>query len=468
MGDGSSPERKFLEKLGVGDDLLTLFDTAKTIAGVVSTVYAGYGYVVAAYGLAESILQKLGVLEPEKSQLALFQEHVDRLFAKIYDKLESLTDLVNATNVENNRRTIAQELGSARAALGSIVVKLKNGEGLGEQRDISLHDSLAALETLDQSVFWHRPYFDGWVYRNSWVGALPPPHGGSVFDYRFILPAYLEAINLRIVILGLSRIEYRSQSGSLNPLADKLLSIHDKILEAIVPLRPPSEEEIAPRYAERVGSSSSRNEPWSYVPSDQLIDLHRWELQRAIWDVRGRWYGAVELYSAMDGTEAYPAEPFPAPPEPPSYATYAITAGPDLSPNSPPRGSIVNEEAYKKAKQNYDIARTRYESSFRDAYDRFLVKHAVRTLKRRKEVYRAVGLPAIWQMAGSVKQLAGEPPPEGSHFGLWSLREASDVVHGAARGSLRNQLGSGVSVRSLAAALGSAAPVVSLRRLFES
>ena len=58
----------------------------------------------------------------------------------------------------------------------------------------------------------------------------------------------------------------------------------------------------------------------------------------------------------------------------------------------------------------------------------FVRMHAVRTLRRWKSVYNAIGLPAVWRIVNHLRQLAGEAPV-GSDLSAYSLRELCAEVY---------------------------------------
>jgi len=80
-----------------------------------------------------------------------------------------------------------------------------------------------------------------------------------------------------------------------------------------------------------------------------------------------------------------------------------------------------------------------------DWFIRFFGKYRLRTLKKKKEVYAGIGLPAVWKTINHLRTLVGDAQQQ-PNFANTSLREAFAVL-----GYPNNPLlGNKVSIRALA------------------
>jgi len=64
-----------------------------------------------------------------------------------------------------------------------------------------------------------------------------------VFDHRFTLPAYLEAVALRLIVLGVATPAFSSERQAqeeLDGMIARLQTIHDKIIANIVSIKRPA------------------------------------------------------------------------------------------------------------------------------------------------------------------------------------------------------------------------------------
>jgi len=104
------------------------------------------------------------------------------------------------------------------------------------------------------------------------------------------------------------------------------------------------------------------------------------------------------------------------------------------------------------------------------AYTRFFAKYLLRCLARGKEVYRGIGLPAVWQTINKLKAMVGDPLL-GPSFGDWSLKEVYNLLGQVVEGP---KLIPYLSVNDLAVFLQNTTPTfsfgsgpISLRQMLE-
>lgn len=103
-------------------------------------------------------------------------------------------------------------------------------------------------------------------------------------------------------------------------------------------------------------------------------------------------------------------------------------------------------------------------------YTRFFAKYLLRCLARGKEVYRGIGLPAVWRTINKLKAMVGDPLL-GPSFGDWSLKEVYNLLGQVVEGP---QLIPSLSVKDLAVFLQNTTPTfsfgsgpISLRQMLE-
>jgi hypothetical protein len=175
-----------------------------------------------------------------------------------------------------------------------------SGATVGFQVGAVLFNSSLEVETLGDISFYLRPFFPAAAYSDPWSGRIDPPAfphstGSSiVFDYRLTLPAYLEAIAIRITILTVLVPNFRESDRAelRDNMANRLEDLYERIRDGIVPLRKPTVQEII---------------------STRVFDANDAMLRRiepSPWDKVERLYGAVERYSAVSVVDQYHSDRF--------------------------------------------------------------------------------------------------------------------------------------------------------------
>ena len=135
---------------------------------------------------------------------------------------------------------------------------------------------------------------------------------------------------------------------------------------------------------------------------------------RRIWDVNGRPFGAVNIYSGASAVGGY---------------------------------SKFDQSLQNAADVNDTVGLLK-----------FYAKYLVRTIGRSKEVYRQIGLPAAWRVVNNLRALAGDPPLPGPDFGDWSLREMFTLIGGGNTPILGGQQFAPLTARNLLGMFKSAPP----------
>jgi hypothetical protein len=410
------------ELAGIGDANKSAVNVFGALAGTIAD-FAGAATAVA------QVVQLIEQWSGTQTDLDSIKNAVNTEYARLREDQKAKDIGDRLTNLDNQT---AFAKGVADGLAADVAANLSVGE-----RNQRIEECFHALEALSGDA-WNG-VFDDQVYWNDWPdfadiagqgGELytdfgygyskwssddlaPDPDGDArVFSYTYILPAYLRVVAL---ILGeIIALESPPQlwQEPLHEAAQKLQSVHDTILERI--------ENLAPA-------------PWSGPRTSRSDPL---EGQFA-------WTG-FDLYQAMQWFE-FAGAPLP-------YVGAALTGVTPLyhqfEPGNPDVavagvqiefGAVDRFSGYSSV-ASWIVDKTKadgsilgpYEGpppdpvppSFYDPYRKF----QIRLIKRRLDVYRGVGLPAVREAITKVSRLISDPPPLAPNPGDWSLREVSDYV----------------------------------------
>lgn len=260
-------------------------DLASSLVGAISSAW---GYV----NTAKTVLTTLGVLS-QADPVAEMRKEIDQLW-------KQFQGVVAALDADSTMRDVANQLSSARAELQNLTELAPDDpatvgldsvwDGL---RPLVLDGSARAVIALGSPAYWERVFIPELLYQK-WPASSSHPNpqveSGLVFDYRLTLPAYLEAIAIRLTILvAVVKDHRRVAREELVSIATTLEAYFSKILDGIANvLWPPSPiaDDQDPVYP---GESPG-------VP---------------LWIRAGALVGVVEIYSADDRVAAWPANEFP-------------------------------------------------------------------------------------------------------------------------------------------------------------
>jgi hypothetical protein len=281
--------------------------------------------------------------------------------------------------------------------------------------------------------------------------------GSSVFNYIYILPAYLRTIFFYLAVgvgfypnFGQDAPDHADQ---LRAIADDLLSVHDTIKGGIVSIVAPSLDDVIPYYA---ATDITQDPPWDYpavgvaalnpistiYPGESLWEQATVTIQTAVDNPYAtapptdyiQPYGAVNLYSGYSSVGSYPPGVF--------YTSLRQTLNAWVNPDPSGTWSLrkvlnyLNSLGYPANVHTVrDLTRNRgvaypsnlglpagYTGSFppphagpgawpsQDWYLGFYGKYLLRTLARNKDVYSEVGLSVVWQTINRLYSLVGDPP----------------------------------------------------------
>lgn len=362
------------------DQVISFVTAATTVAGV---VVPGAQLVLQAIGLFGD------TLDVTQQQISVIQQ-----------AFEALASQLNATDVTARMRQIAIVLQDARTQRDTLIHHLRTGDsGFASQEGFVRNNTLKAVNTLGDPSFWLRPLVENELYHDNWIGTSatgarvegptfdhtklrPPrpsdlPQGLSVqvmFDWQLALPAYLDAISIRLMVLRALEPDFPNAfRDELSSMAKRLGEVHDTIVAGMTLLRVPTLR-------------------------DTVYTRHP---DTSFWDRRGRLYGAVEVFSAESTVQAWPDTEFPDPRE--LAVPGQVIPNPDV-PDAPPRDD------------EFDVFLT---DTQRLTYNHFVLRHALRSRRRWMDLYNKIGLNSLWS---SIRTLAGlADVADLGH--RWSVRE---------------------------------------------
>jgi hypothetical protein len=277
----------------------------------------------------------------------------------------------------------------AEQAFATLYDDLAGSAGLSDQeRRARIEKCFGALLFLGADDKWQAVADDQFDYQDNAFGKISPPvdSNGLVFSYAYILPAYMRFVFIFLVVGQTLESDFAHEyTDLLREIANLLQSKHDKILQSIVSVPEPKNQ---------------------YVWFDLPTPVTEWQTgyvvlhQHAEGAKPGAEYGAVDPFSTYNSVAHYPLLEVPG----------------------------------------------NYPEPSDDWFNRFFARYRLRTLKKKKDVYAGIGLPAVWETINHLRALVGDPPLPEANFANSSLREAFAVL----RYPNNPLLGEKISVRSLA------------------
>ena len=405
------------KELGANDKTAEGIDTAVSILSSASSYF----------DTGVKVLQLFGFLEKQKT----LSDQLNDIQDILVKSFSTIMEIEKARETIDEKRFIASYLGKSHTqANHAYEYKPKPNLFWLNYSDMTnlTREPLEVLLNDKTESCWIRTYYEEAVYDDEWSGPMPPPHEGrKVFDYRVILPACLDALACRFVVLEAAEPNIYKQlhKTEFSSYAQMLLEKHDTIRKAIAEMKKPEACDLTGN--------------WVSMPYG--VDRVRWFYVESKWKKCGNIYGVVEKYSGFDSSAQYNLK----------LEEIAPKEGPE------PVFDLIKSAEFKKKWEDFCEFRMNF------YLNKFIPKYAVRMLMQRKKLYDIIGLPNLLSIVNHLRHLAGETRLDESEYHYWSLREVYKEMSNKYSSSTPQ---SEISVRKLASML-EIKDQISLRQMFE-
>ena len=330
----------------------------------------------------------VGFIQWASGQDKQVNQQLEEILNELNEGFQSIHADLRAEDILARKRDLDLGTEDAEQVFATLYDDLTGSPGLNEQeRRARIDTCYGALRFLGADDKWQAVPDDQFYYQDNAFGKVSPPvdSDGLVFSYTYILPAYMRFIFILLIVGQTLDPDFVHESADLlRDVANLLLEKHDKILQSIVSKPEPKEQYV-----------------WFDLPTPATewqtgyVVLH----QHAEGARPGAEYGAVDPFSTYNSAAPYPLLEVPG----------------------------------------------NYPKPSDDWFNRFFARYRLRTLKKEKEVYAGIGLPAVWETINHLRALVGDPPLPKANFANSSLREAFAIL-----GYPNNPLlGNNISIRSL-------------------
>ena len=241
---------------------------------------------------------------------------------------------------------------------------------------------------LYQLTVFNQDSNNNWVYWGSadvgyGLQAPPTPSEDIVFNTRFVLPTYLEAVSIFLIVGKAIDPQFTTgYAGALRGVAELLSEVHDKVAntgktpsEGIIQLSPPGPWTTAGLLFS-LEQTSITGGAGGDMPGVTALAWSGGGIYTPVPTGLSIEYGAVETFSGYSSIGNYTID----------FGTYPASSDPTL-----------------------------------------FQKFQVRLLKKAKDVYAGIGLTQVWKVIKQLKILVGDPVSPTPCFGDWSFRELFQV-----------------------------------------
>jgi hypothetical protein len=205
-------------QIGVSQHTVAAFELAAGFALIMATLASGGVVGIVAIGI--TALGALGIFS-NTDGLADAVGRLEADFSILFDEFQAEADLLLM-------RSVADKIDDARTTLQTLITT-PDDPNLRNPNGNVLFNSSRDVESLGNMDLYTRPFFPAAAYFDPWSGRIAPapfPNatGASiVFDYRLTLPAFLEAIVIRLTILTALVPDFRtSHQVELSRMAGRL------------------------------------------------------------------------------------------------------------------------------------------------------------------------------------------------------------------------------------------------------
>jgi hypothetical protein len=438
--------------LGVSDKVKTVIDTAET----------AFSACCAAYGIASTVVGVLSRVFGSGGEEETISEKIDRLLEHFDEMFQVLEAEVLAASELNTREHLQQQLNKARGARDAAVSYAPYaGDPHPPPQTYEAFlkaqgDSKTAADDLAHN-YWDRIYTADALYADGWGDCMYPPRDdpGSkfVWDYRLALPAYLEAVLIRLAVILVSETEYREGLGrsDIRNHAIRLTQIYREILKGFQFVR-------APKYSELYYLLPCLDDACLWILLDRLgglvvvhtgepVDEYQLSIVVAYYHI-GQWrlenyvYGAVDSYGAEASTASYPSE--------------EIMQG---------AASIDIRELAKRLPMTIPglpSAPPNLPEDFTRFVERLQLRHTLRSRTLAHALYNSLGLDNLRRTILHLYGTLNEKPDDWLEYAPWSVRQAFESMPAWMKSELAPD--QPISLRTMSAQLGTTEPL-SLQRM---
>lgn len=352
--------------------MANLGDLWKDITGKENHVIDGIGDIfgtLADFGGAFGTLQLLGLFSQDDALAQVLQE--------IRDLFNQLSELILAEDKLERMRNIDSIFDPAFRVFRQLPAILSSGphphEYILEQIGVCQQAILSLANDVNK---WQAVKGELPTYSDTWSGTLAPQpgsdpltSGGLVFNYTYTLPQFLRTIYIFLTVVhALDPPSLNDYQQDLNDCITRLQSVHDTIVSSgIVGTKMPDIADVG-----AIDADAENHLTWSF---DWASDL--------IWP-----YGAVEIYTAVSNVSSYTSTDW-------GNILWSVSLLDGLGDQN--RNNFFN-----------------------------LLK--LRIIRKKKELYRELGMPVIRRVINQLRLLTGQPLLTDAPYEAWSVGEVSSIL----------------------------------------
>jgi hypothetical protein len=491
MGDAAKELKKLLQEGDQDGPLVKALGTAEDIYGTMSGAYT-------VYSTGKELFDELS--GGQEDPLADIKRMLDSIITKLdlaLAGLEEIKSMIVDTSGLITRQFIGNEVADAITARDKAKVYLEfpDTSDFEEEFEAARASSEFRLgHVYGNNYYWMRLCVQDAVYSDVWSSPQYPegghcPEGAPdgdpyVWDYRVALPAYLVILASHTLLLLASEPEYRNpKMGEMAKYITHLGEVYKKIVNSFVSIQAPNRDELkcvifamdpGNFYWYRKEKITGETFPtYDFIdPKDgRRVRIQRFGSGSIDWIIGnripgGHWiqanyvFGEVERYSGYDCTAAYPQD--------------ELKAGAPLVGFTPPTidYELTDWDSLWWEWHVKNTLTVKQPAQFQTFYDRFCVRHTLRKLRKRNQLYLELGLTELYQtIRHYYSTLKVAIPWElidlHAKFASWSLREVYQEIRRCITGYPPPE--APISLRVMAGILepfqAVVSPVISLRGL---
>lgn len=363
-------------------------EALETVTDIAKVVGEASGY----YETAEKIGAALGLWDGPTDQFALLAEQIDALRKSILKSFDDLAALTNEQFEILSAQHLDEQVGRSRTVIAEIAAQRANPNRLDVQ--LLLYEARGAVTTIQGGSYWTTPVHEVTTYRDEWSGVVTRPAEpmGADWNYMLALPVYLESLVSWITAIRLLDPE----DFPLKHAAD--FEDHAKFLAPVLSTIVAGFHQLAPP---TIGEAKPSAQSTRAFPPQAFYTNAAWMYSKDPGMPKTAIIGAADPWTTTASIEISPRPPW-APGEFGHLGASWAGAG---------------ERALASWSAEFDAW---FE-------EEVTLRHAIRTSRNLKEIYRLSGAGNAIAVLSGLRQLAGhEPIYRLGRDSAWSLREIVD------------------------------------------